>query len=388
MQNLMQTLLWRPSTIVLAFSLLFSMGVFQSVSLTNARAIQTPTAQPKPDPLNPARNFIVQKLAEGVYAVLRQDLPGLMVDANNVFIINDEDVIVVDANGAPAITKEVLAALRKLTDKPVRYVINTHWHDDHIIGDPVYRAAFPNVEFIGHARNREYLSNQGQTNRKSFATGAAQFAAYLRKLMEQNKNLAGGELSAEERDSLNSDLRLVDLVLAEAPQTQLTLPTIAVEERLTLYRGQRVIDIRHLGSGHTAGDLIVHLPKENIVITGDLVVWPVPLVGGDQSHVGEWSATLEKVRALQPAIIVPGHGPVLRDDGYIKQLAALFASIQQQTAAAVTRGETLEQARKSVSLGEFRRQFVGESPVRKLLFSQYVAGPGVAAAYREASAKR
>jgi cyclase len=390
MQNLMQTWLRRPSLIVLtlALSLLFSIDVLQSALPTNVQATQTPTEPPKADPLHPARNFTVQKLAEGVYAVLRQDLPGLMVDANNVFIINDDDVIVVDANGAPSITKEVLAALRKLTDKPVRYVINTHWHDDHIIGNPVYRAAFPNVEFIGHARNREYLSNQGKINRQNFATGAAQFAAYLRKLMEQNKNLAGGELTTEEHDSLNSDLRLVDLVLAEAPQTQLTLPTMAVEERLTVHRGQRTIDIRHLGSGHTAGDLIVHLPKENIVITGDLVVWPVPLVGGEQSHIGTWSTTLEKIRALQPSIIVPGHGPLLRDAAYVKQLSALFASIQQQTVAAVTRGETLEQVRKSVNLDEFRRQFAGESPVRKLLFSQYVAGPGVAAAYREATAKR
>src|SRR4030095_2395316 len=73
----------------------------------------------------PARNFEVQKLAEGVYAVIRKDLPGLMVDANNVFIINDADVVVVDANGAPSITREVLAALKKLTNKPVKYVINT-----------------------------------------------------------------------------------------------------------------------------------------------------------------------------------------------------------------------------------------------------------------------
>ncbi len=79
---------------------------------------------------------------------------------------------------------------------------------------------------------------------------------------------------------------------------------------------------------------------------------------------------------------------MLRDDAYLKQLTTLFASIQQQTAAAVTRGETLEQARKSVKLDEFRRQFAGDSPVRKLLFSQYVAGPGIAAAYREAASKR
>src|SRR5437868_6522498 len=112
-----------------------------------------------------AAGFSVQKLAEGVYAVIREKPPGFMVDANNVFIINDEDVIVVDSNGAPAITKEVLAALRKLTNKPVKYVINTHWHDDHIRGNQVYRDAFPGVEFIGHQTMREYLPAQGAVNR-------------------------------------------------------------------------------------------------------------------------------------------------------------------------------------------------------------------------------
>lgn len=79
----------------------------------------------------------------------------IIVDANNVFIINDNDVVVVDANGAPGITREVVAALRKITSKPVRYVINTHWHDDHIRGNKVYRDAFPGVEFIGEDSLRD-----------------------------------------------------------------------------------------------------------------------------------------------------------------------------------------------------------------------------------------
>lgn len=335
-----------------------------------------------------ARNFDVQKLADGVYAVIRQDLPGLMVDANNVFIINDDDVIVVDANGAPVITKEVLAALRRLTSKPVKYVINTHYHDDHIRGNQVYREAFPTVEFIGHAFARDYLPGQGATNRQNFLEGAPGFVQEIRGLLEKNKSLTGGDLTAEERASLQSDVRLADLVLSEGAQAQTILPTLTVEDRLTLYRGNRIIDIRHLGSGHTAADLVVHLPKEGIVITGDLVVWPVPLVGNPQSHIGEWATTLDKIRALHPTTIVPGHGPVMRDDAYLKLMANLFTSIKQQIEAAVARGETLEQARKSVNLDEFRRQFAGDSPVRKIAFSMYVAGPAVAAAFGEASKKR
>jgi glyoxylase-like metal-dependent hydrolase (beta-lactamase superfamily II) len=329
-----------------------------------------------------ARNFEVQKLAEGVYAVIRKDPPGLMVDANSVFIINDNDVVVVDTSGAPATAKEVISALRRLTDKPVRYVVNTHWHDDHIIGDPVYRDAFPGVEFIGHSRMREYLPNEGAVNRKKFLEGARGGRDFLRGLIEKNKSITGGDLTAEERESYTSDIRLVELALSEASGTELTLPTITLEERLTLRRGNRIIDIRHLGRGHTGGDLIVHLPQEGIVITGDLVVWPVPLVGSDQSYIGDWSATLEKLRELRPATIVPGHGPVMRDDSHVKLMASLFASIKQQTDAARSRGETLEQARKSLNLDEFRKQFAGDSSVRKVLFDTYVAQPGVAAAYR------
>jgi len=311
-----------------------------------------------------------------------------MVDANSVFILNDEDVVGVDTSGPPSTSKEVVAAPKKLTGKPVKYVVNTHWHDDHIIGDPVYQEAFPGVEFIAHARMREYLPNQGAVNRKGFLQGAPGALESLKSALAKDKSISGAPISQEERESYASDIRLVELALAEAPGTRLTLPTITLEDHLTLYRGDRVIDIRHLGSGHTGGDIVVHLPREGIVITGDLVVWPVPLVGAEQSHIGEWSATLEKLRALKPSIIVPGHGPVMRDDSYVKLMSDLFASIKQQTEAAVTRGETLAQARKSVSLGDLRKQFAGDSAVRKVLFDIYVAGPAVAAAFREASAKR
>jgi cyclase len=336
-----------------------------------------------------AHNFDVQKLAEGVYAVVRKDPPGLMVDANSVFIINDEDVVVVDASGAPSTTRAVLAALRRLTDKPVRYVVNTHWHDDHIIGDAVYREAFPNVEFIAHAEMREYLPGRGATNRKGFLEGAPRALAAIKDALSKNKNLSGTGLTAEERESYESDVRLAELALGEAPGTRLTLPTVTLRERLTLYRGGgRVIDILHLGRGHTAGDIVVHLPREGVVVTGDLVVWPVPLVGGDQSHVGDWGATLSKVRALKATTIVPGHGPVMRDDSYLKQLEDLFGSVKRQTDASAARGETLEQARKSVNLEEFRKALAGDSTVRQFLFDTYVKGPSVAAAYRESAAKR
>src|SRR5882672_1607139 len=111
-------------------------------------------------------NFEQVKVADGVYAAIRTEPPGLTVNCNSVFIVNDDDVVVVDTNLTPVTAKEELAALRKLTSKPVRYVINTHWHDDHLMGNQVYRDAFPGVEFIAHNATLAYLPTTGLSNRK------------------------------------------------------------------------------------------------------------------------------------------------------------------------------------------------------------------------------
>jgi glyoxylase-like metal-dependent hydrolase (beta-lactamase superfamily II) len=214
------------------------------------------------------------------------------------------------------------------------------------------------------------------------------FIAFLKQQLQENKSVFGGPMDEEERTTYASDIKIAERYMAENPGVEIVLPTITLEDRLTLHRGDRVIDVRYLGRGHTSGDIVVHLPKEGIVIAGDLVIWPVPYVGNPQSHPGEWSATLEKLMALNPTTIVPGHGPVMHDNAYLKLMSRLFASMQQQVEAAVARGETLEQARKNVNLDEFQKLFAGDSRIRKSIFSNYIKGSGVAAAFSDASTKK
>lgn len=101
-------------------------------------------------PSQPA--FAVEKVADGVYAALRREAPGLAFDSNSIWIVNDEDVVVVDTNVAPSSARDVIAAMKKITNKPVTYVVNTHWHDDHHTGNVAYRDAFPGVKFVGQSR--------------------------------------------------------------------------------------------------------------------------------------------------------------------------------------------------------------------------------------------
>ncbi|HET9250565.1 MAG TPA: MBL fold metallo-hydrolase [Candidatus Eisenbacteria bacterium] len=329
-----------------------------------------------------AANFRVERLADGVYAVLRNDPPGMMCDGNSGFVVNDDGVVVIDA---PESSAEVLAAIRKVTKKPIRTVINTHWHDDHIIGNQVYRDASPGVEFIAHAAVRDYLPVDGLKAREGMLREAPQGVEYLKSLLVSGKGLDGSTITPEERESMESDIRLVEHYLDVVPGAEIVLPTAVVQDRMTLRSGTREIRILHPGRGHTRGDLVVYLPRERVLFAGDLVVWPIPLVGGDQSHVGDWSATLERVRSLGARTIVPGHGPVEKGDGYLAQLVRLFDSVTGQTRAAVAEGKSLEETRPRVNLIEHRTRMAGDSKVRRALFDMYVQGPAVTSAYRDAA---
>ena len=327
-----------------------------------------------------AAGFVVQKLADGVYAAVRTDPPGLMVDANSLFIVNEQDVVVVDA---PEASAQMVAALRKITDKPVSYLINTHWHDDHVIGNATWRAAYPAIRFIGHASLRTYLPDTGAKNRQQMIAGAPQFAGQMQAQMDRGRNLDNEPISEEERRSYASDIRLVKHYMEVVPGTPTVMPDIDVNAQLVLPRGGRRIEVRHLGNAQTRADLVVWLPHERIAATGDVVVWPIPLVGNDQTHVRDWPQTLDALLALDPAVFVPGHGPVLRRPDYPRQMRALFAHIDEQVGAAVGRGESLEQTRKDVDLAAFRKQFAGDSKVRRFAFGMYVVGPAVESAYRD-----
>ena len=134
------------------------------------------------------------------------------------------------------------------------------------MGNQVYRDAFPDVEFIAHTRTLEYLPTTGLTNRKMAMSeqGYPGFIAFLRKQLAENKSVFGGPMDEEERVTYASDLKIAERYMAENPGAVIVLPTITVDDRLTLHRGNRIIDIRYLGRGHTSGDLVVIYQKKEL----------------------------------------------------------------------------------------------------------------------------
>lgn len=330
--------------------------------------------------------FTVETLAPGVHALVRTKAPGFFLDSNVLVVVNDDDVVVVDANLTPSSAEASIAALRKLTSKPVRYLVNTHRHHDHVGGNEAWRREFPGVEIVGHAAMRDDFEAFGQKTMEGWTGWAAEMAVEIPKMLANGTGFSGKPLSDAERASLVADLAAAQELVADTPRMRVVTPTLTVADRLTLRRTvgstARTIEIVALGKGHTRGDLVVWLPAERIAATGDLLVTPVPLVGGDQSFVEEWIETFGRLQALGATTYLPGHGAVQRGDVQIVLYRDFLRSVVEQTRAAMAKGATAEEAIAAVDVASFRDRMAGDSPVLRMLFANWGRVPAVTALYR------
>lgn len=323
----------------------------------------------------------VEELAPGVFAVIRQEPLGLAGNANSLLIIGDSDVIVVDAQFTREATNETIAAIRRLTRHPVSVVINTHWHDDHLAGDQVYRDTFPGVRFVMQANTAVDLATLGAENRTSQIRYAPPTAGRFERLLGMGLGIDSTAVSALERASVSSALRIIRQYVAEAPGFRAMTADDTVQHRLVLRRGRRAIDVRWFGCANTRGDVVVYLPAEGVIATGDLVVAPIPF--GFNSYPSGWIGALDSVIDLDPRMLVPGHGPVMRDLAYVRTVRSLLTAARDQARAAAARGDSLAQAIRTVTLDDDRRRLAGDEKWMNYLFRSYFLHPVVARAYEE-----
>ena len=193
--------------------------------------------------------------------------------SNAGFVVTDDGVLVVDALGSPALAQELLAEIRRVTPQPVRYVVVTHYHADHIYGLQAFKAAGATI--VAHSAGREYL----------------------------NSDTAQQRLQASR----------VDLAPWVDAQTRLVAADRWLEgDETRLRMGSYEVLIRRVGPAHTPEDLVVFVPQLGVLFSGDLFFrGRVPFVGQADSRL--WIASLERMMEFKPRLVIPGHGPVSTD---------------------------------------------------------------------------
>lgn len=265
----------------------------------------------------------------------------LAVGCNASVIVNADDVMVVDTNLSPGAAWALREELKTITSKPVRYVVNTHWHWDHAHGNQIYG---PDVTIIGHEYTRAKLAAGDSTRGRSYdmfiTTGLpARIADLTAKL---------AAAPAADRAALQTQLAIAETQLAGTKVLAVAPPTLTFTDHLTLVRGGREIRLLHLGRGHTAGDVVVFLPTERAVITGDLLVEGTSYIG--DGFPADWPATLERLRGLEFDVTLPGHGAPFRGKAKIDHFTSYLRDFRAQAAALHKAGVPAQDAAAKIDM--------------------------------------
>jgi glyoxylase-like metal-dependent hydrolase (beta-lactamase superfamily II) len=241
------------------------------------------------------------EIGPGLYAYTAEG------DPNSGVIVGDDGVMVVDAQATPAMADELIARVAKVTDKPIKYVLLTHYHAVRVLG----ASAFKGAEILASDTTRGLIVERG-------------------------------------KQDMDSEIgRFPRLFRAVETIPGLTWPGITFPDQISVWLGRREVRIMHIGRGHTAGDVIAVVPDAGVVFSGDLVEYRSACYCGD-AHFTDWPATLDTLAELQAKALVPGRGAALTTPAMAAEgialtgdfLSTLYGSVQES----VSKGRSLKEA--------------------------------------------
>jgi glyoxylase-like metal-dependent hydrolase (beta-lactamase superfamily II) len=280
--------------------------------------------------------FDIKKVADGVHIAVAA--PAYKVNSNTAIIESDDGVMIVDTHSKPSAARVILGRVRELTPKPVRYVVNTHFHWDHWHGNEVYPAAYPQAEIVTNDITREAMLRKGL---KRIQDHVRQVPAEIAQL----ESALAAATTDEQRAKHEAELRLARAYLAEVSALKPALPTVAFERTMKLYRRDREIQLLYLGRAHTEGDVFVYLPKEKVVITGDAVIGWTPFMG--DGYPEDWVGTLDRLAQLDFTHLIMGHGEVAGRD-WLRTFRGYVHDMVEAVREEVARGATLAEVQQRV----------------------------------------
>ncbi len=283
--------------------------------------------------------FDIKEVVPGVYAAISR--PAYKVNCNAAIVLLDDGVLVVDTHSKPSAARALIAQIKTLTDKPVRFVVDSHFHWDHYQGNEAYPSSWPaGVEIISSEATRESIEHRGIPRVKHEIV-------QLPKDIEKLRADLAKATDPKQKERIQDNLRQAEAYFAELKQMQVTLPTLTFDHSLIIYRNSRTVQILWFGKAHTDGDVFVYLPKERVIASGDALQGWMPYMG--DSYPYDWIRTLEKAMRLDFEYVIGGHGDVLRGKAQFQLWHDYLADLMTVTAEAYARGESMAEAQKSVA---------------------------------------
>ena len=269
-----------------------------------------------------SERFTYHELAEGVWAAIV--IPTGLAASNSGIVDLGDRTLIFDTTFSPASAAELRNVAESLTGRPVDYVLNSHWHQDHVFGNAAFA---PETEIYATARTSELIAEKIPTIMDEFKKH------WPNQLKEWAESAKVAKDEAERLD-YEDGVRFAQTIIDTFPQLELRLPDHTFTDKMEFKGTKRTVEFVTYGGGHTDSDAFLHLPAERIIFTGDLLATKFQ-PGMSSSHPQEWLKILAKIKALNPIQLMPGHGELatLADveliEQYINELLQMAKQNQQ-----------------------------------------------------------
>lgn len=334
--------------------------------LTSARVLRA-------DSVNTSKRTVT-KLADGVYEIRHPDAPDTFPQGNTLVVIGTSSVLVVDSCYLQSSAREDIAQIREWTDKPVRFLVNTHEHGDHNFGNRAYADAFPAISIIAQKETLRTMKLRQPPFVEQYRDRVTRFQNEL----ATGKDPAGNTLTELSRADLRTAITGSEAVWPEFRNLKLRFPDMTFEKEMDIDLGDRRVELKYLGLGNTVGDAVVYLPAERILATGDLVDSPVPYLGGG-FPVAQID-TLKRMLQLDADTIVPGHGEVLKGKAFVEMEVAFLEAVTRAITDEIGRSggtahrrlpEIKAAVAKNAGIDSWRQKFAGDDPENRDFFDGF-----------------
>ena len=319
---------------------------------------------------------VMYRVADGVFAIVHDDAVHNYPDGsvnwphgNTGVVVGAREIMVIDSDFYPSRAAADIRLIQQVSRRPIRYLVNTHWHGDHTHGNAIYRKAFPALEIVGARANAHFIS----LNQERFGRSVVRDSSTVRRLLAGHEaerargtDSAGRPLTDSLRVLLNRVIAEERTWLAEFAAIETAAPTRLFDSTHTIDLGGKVVRLRNWGRANSPADVTVWLPRERVLFTGDIVVHPVPYVFG--AYPGPWIGVLEALETMPVTALVPGHGSIMSDHAYTRQMRQLFQATATRMDSLLRTGKTQAEAQRLIDLSDFRPRFVKAGDVNAAVY--------------------
>ncbi len=303
----------------------------------------------------PTDLFEIQNITDGVYFAFAR--PQAVANCNAAIFVNSADVLIVDAHSKPSAAAALIAQIKQqVTTKPVRYLVDTHFHWDHSQGNAGYRDAFgKDLKIISSGATKQLQQQFLQARlRESLDPHGHPFSTqpHIPILLDAARQQLSAATSPEQKAQIADRIRQLEAFQREMQNFTPVLPTVTFDKTYVIKDKAHDLHVEFHGRAHTAGDVVIFCPQKRVVATGDMVLGTLPFMG--DCFPKEWPKTMDSVAKLDFDRVAGGHGGVQQGRQHMTGQRNYIAEVAEKVDAGKKAGRTLAEVQSSMPIASFK----------------------------------